>query len=100
LKLVGQAVVPAPTAWEVVTGVGVVEASALKIEYAVEAGDKRVGRDIGTENLVGLGQRLTGRRSPSLGDGAKDAARAGHHQGRRDPFAGDVADDEPQATVF
>jgi len=82
-----------------VAGVGVEEAPAFGLEDGVEAGDEHVRRHVRKENFVGLRQHLAGYRISCLGDSAQDALGVGHHRGRRDPLAGDVADDEAHTTV-
>ena len=80
-------------------GVGVDEPAALWVEDAIETGDKRAGRDVCIQNLVGLSQHLPWSNIPPSGNGAKHALGVGHHQGRRDTLARDVADDEAHTTV-
>src|SRR3712207_2392678 len=80
-------------------GIGVDKAPALRVEYPVEAGDERVGWHVRVQNLVSLRQYLSRGDALSLGDSAQHTLSVGHHQGRRDTLAGDVADDETHTAV-
>src|SRR5918995_5206201 len=85
---------------QVLSGVGIAEATALGVEDAAKAGHEHVGRHVGQEHLINLRQYTPWFGTPPLGDGTKDALRIGHHQRRRYTVAGDVSYDQSQATVF
>src|SRR5215211_2332623 len=80
---------------QVVASVGVEESTAFWLEDGIEAGYEHVERDIRVKYLVGFRQRLSGHDTPSLGDGPKNASRAGHHQGCRHALAGGIPHYDP-----
>src|SRR5215207_8127570 len=81
-----------------VSCVRVGETTAFGFQDSAKAGYEHVGRYVGEEDLVDLCQELSRRCAP-LEDGSKHALGVGHHQGRRDPFPRDIADDEPRTSV-
>src|SRR5215203_4048718 len=89
-----------PTAREAVPSVGVSQSTIPRFENGVEACDEHVGRKVREEDFVGLFQRLTRSYTSPLGDGTQHALGIGHHQGRCDTFARDVAYDEAHTAVL
>src|SRR5918998_894069 len=82
------------------TGVGVEEAPALRLEDAVEAGDECVGWHVRMQDLVGLLQYPPRSDAISLGYGAQHALGVRHNQSRRDPLAGDIAYNQANPTIL
>src|SRR5215217_3418051 len=88
-----------PQVGQVVSCVGVTEASALRLQESVEAGHEHVGWDAGAQRLVDPSEYLA-RRIRRLGDGAKHAAGRGHYEGCRHALARCVPYYEAKPAVF
>src|SRR5215212_10169529 len=84
---------------QVMARVGIPQATALRVEDAIEARDKHVGWDVCEENLVCLRQSLPRRRT-HLGYGAKHTLGCGHNKCCWHAVARGISDDHSEAPVF
>src|SRR6266516_4591202 len=79
--------------------VGIVEPPTFRIKNSIEAGGKHPRWSFCIEQIVDPCEYLSGR-SLLLGCGAEHRAGSRHHQGGRNPFTGNITDDEIHSTIF
>jgi hypothetical protein len=85
---------------QVVTSVGVAQATALGVEDGIEAGYEHVGRNVGRQRLVDPFEYFPRRAGvQGLGDCPQHAAGGGHHQRRWYALARGVSHNQSQSAV-